>query len=112
MRFKLLSVAVLSLTVLVTGCSTVKKIVYRPDINQGNYLAAEDVAQLREGMTKEQVVYLLGSPMLQDPFGSNTWFYVFRQQPGHESVTQQNLTLTFSDDVLINIINEEPYPAK
>jgi outer membrane protein assembly factor BamE len=113
MRFKLFSVAVLSLAILATGCSTVKKIVYRPDINQGNYLAPTDVAKVQKGMTKEQVVYLLGSPMLQDPFGSNTWFYVFRQQPGHEDVTQQTLTLTFDDSgTLTNIKNEEPYPPQ
>jgi hypothetical protein len=43
-------------------------------------------------------------PMMSDPFGTNTWFYVFRQQPGHEKVTQQTLTLTFnSSGVLTNI---------
>ena len=113
MRFKLFSAVVISLAVLMTGCSTVTKIVYRPDINQGNYLAESEVSKLREGLTKEQVVYLLGTPMLHDPFGSNTWYYVFRQQPGHEGVTQQTLTLTFSDaGTLVNISKEEPFVAK
>lgn len=113
MRFKLFSAVVLSLTVLVTGCSTVKKIVYRPDINQGNYLATSDVAKVREGMTKEQIVYLLGTPMLHDPFGSNTWYYVFRQQPGHEGVTQETLTLNFNDaGTLISMSKDQPYPAQ
>jgi outer membrane protein assembly factor BamE len=47
-------------------------------------------------MTQQQVAYALGTPMMSDPFGTNTWFYVFRQQPGHEEVTQQTLTLTFN----------------
>jgi outer membrane protein assembly factor BamE (lipoprotein component of BamABCDE complex) len=47
-------------------------------------------------MTQQQVAYALGTPMMSDPFGTNTWFYVFRQQPGHEDVTQQTLTLTFN----------------
>lgn len=47
-------------------------------------------------MTQQQVAYALGTPMMSDPFGTNTWFYVFRQKPGHEDATQQTLTLTFS----------------
>jgi outer membrane protein assembly factor BamE len=57
-------------------------------------------------MTQQQVAYALGTPMMSDPFGTNTWFYVFRQQPG-EKVTQQTLTLTFnSGGVLTNIDNK------
>lgn len=104
MRCKILSVVLLALTVLISGCSTIEKVVYRPDINQGNYLNDSDVAKLQKGMNKQQVSYLLGTPMMQDPFGSNTWIYVFRQQPGHENVTQRTLTLTFdSSDTLANI---------
>ncbi|QBH97131.1 outer membrane protein assembly factor BamE [Limnobaculum zhutongyuii] len=95
MRCKLLTAAVVALGILVTGCSTLQKVVYRPDINQGNFLTPADVSKLQKGMTKQQVAYILGTPMLQDPFGSDTWFYVFRQQPGHQDVTQQTLTLTF-----------------
>ncbi len=58
--------------------------------NQGNYLAPNDVAKIRVGMTQQQVAYALGTPMMTDPFGTNTWFYVFRQEPGHQKVTQQN----------------------
>lgn len=112
MRFSKFILIVTTASLILSGCSIFERAVYRPDINQGNYLAPNDVAKLREGMTKEQVVYLLGSPMLQDPFGSNTWFYVFRQQPGHEKVKQQNLTLAFEGDVLVSIKNEVPYPEK
>ncbi|VEC81532.1 SmpA/OmlA domain-containing protein [Raoultella ornithinolytica] len=41
-------------------------------------------------------------PMMSDPFGTNTWFYVFRQQPGHEKITQQTLTLTFNSSGRVN----------
>ncbi|MCJ8062821.1 outer membrane protein assembly factor BamE, partial [Staphylococcus aureus] len=78
-----------------------------PDISQGNYLTPTDVAKVRVGMTQPQVSYALGTPKMTDPFGMNTWFYVFRQQPGHENVTQQTLTLTFnSSGVLTNIDNK------
>ncbi|ATA25215.1 outer membrane protein assembly factor BamE [Brenneria goodwinii] len=107
MRCKTLTVVAAVVVMLTAGCSTLEKVVYRPDINQGNYLAPGDVAKIHTGMTKQQVAYVLGTPMMQDPFGSDTWFYVFRQQPGHESVKQQTLTLTFSaEGVLTNIDNK------
>ena len=107
MRCKTLTVIAAMVVMLTAGCSTLQRLVYRPDINQGNYLAPADVAKIHTGMTKQQVAYILGTPMMQDPFGSDTWFYVFRQQPGHEAVKQQTLTLTFSHDgVLTNLKNE------
>lgn len=113
MRFSKFVLIVATASFLLSGCSFFERLVYRPDINQGNYLAPTQVAQVQKGMTREQVVYLLGSPMLQDPFGSNTWYYVFRQQPGHEDVTQQTLTLRFDENgTLISIKNEEPYPPQ
>ena len=46
--------------------------------------------------------------MMKDPFGSNVWYYVFRQEPGHEGVKQQTLTLTFDGNgVLTNIDNKQ-----
>lgn len=93
---------------LTTGCSSVKKIVYRPDINQGNYLTAEDVSRLHTGMTQQQVVYTLGTPMMHDPFGQKVWYYVFRQEPGHKGVTQQTLTLTFDSNGTLAHIDNKP----
>jgi outer membrane protein assembly factor BamE len=51
-------------------------------------------------MTQQQVAYAL-APMMSDPFGTNTWFYVFRQQPGHEKF-QQTLTLTFNSSGVLD----------
>ncbi|QTF09798.1 outer membrane protein assembly factor BamE [Brenneria izadpanahii] len=108
MRCKTLTVVAAVVVMLTAGCSTLEKVVYRPDINQGNYLAPGDVAKIHTGMTKQQVAYTLGTPMMQDPFGSDTWFYVFRQQPGHESVKQQALTLTFSSEGVLTNIDNKP----
>ncbi|MCZ8497842.1 outer membrane protein assembly factor BamE [Vibrio lentus] len=49
---------------MLTGCSLLEKLVYRVDINQGNYVEQEAVDQLKFGMTKTQVRYVMGSPML------------------------------------------------
>jgi len=107
MRCKTLTAAAVTLVMLTAGCSTLEKVVYRPDINQGNYLAPADVQRIHTGMTKQQVAYILGTPMLDDPFGNNLWIYVFRQEPSHENTTQQTLTLTFNDaGVLTNVDNK------
>jgi outer membrane protein assembly factor BamE len=102
----MLTVAAAVLLTLTAGCSTLERVVYRPDINQGNYLTTTDVAKIHTGMTQQQVAYTLGTPLMNDPFGTNTWFYVFRQQPGHENATQQTLILTFnSSGVLTDVVN-------
>ncbi|GAA3906809.1 MULTISPECIES: outer membrane protein assembly factor BamE [Gibbsiella] len=108
MRCKMLTAAAVVLVMLTAGCSTFEKVVYRPDINQGNYLTAADVAKIHKGMTQQQVAYTLGTPMMQDPFGTQTWFYVFRQQPGHEPVSQQTLTLTFDSAGVLTDIQNKP----
>ncbi|HGE8406844.1 TPA: outer membrane protein assembly factor BamE [Serratia marcescens] len=112
MRCKTLTAAAVALVMLTAGCSTFEKVVYRPDINQGNYLTSTDVAKIQKGMTQQQVAYTLGTPMLQDPFGTQTWFYVFRQQPGHEDITQQTLTLTFDSAGVLTDIQNKPALTK
>ncbi|QKJ88274.1 Outer membrane protein assembly factor BamE [Paramixta manurensis] len=108
MRCKTLTAAAVVFLMMTAGCSTLGRVVYRPDINQGNFLVANDVAKIHTGMTKQQVAYTLGTPMMSDPFGSNTWYYVFRQEPGHEKVTQQTLTLTFDGNGTLTNIDNKP----
>ena len=113
MRYKLLTAAALSFALMSTGCSMMERLVYHPDINQGNYLTAKDVAKIKKGMTQQQVAYALGTPMMTDPFGSQTWFYVFRQELGHDPVKQETLTLTFDPNgILIDINNEKNLEAQ
>ncbi|WP_034916438.1 MULTISPECIES: outer membrane protein assembly factor BamE [Erwinia] len=109
MRCKTLTAAAVVVLMMATaGCSTLGRVVYRPDINQGNYLVATDVSKIHTGMTQQQVAYTLGTPMMRDPFGSNVWYYVFRQEPGHEPVTQQTLTLTFDGNGVLTHIDNKP----
>ncbi|BBG59456.1 MULTISPECIES: outer membrane protein assembly factor BamE [Providencia] len=113
MRYKLLTAAALSFALMSTGCSMMERLVYHPDINQGNYLTAKDVAKIKKGMTQQQVAYTLGTPMMTDPFGSQTWFYVFRQELGHDPVKQETLTLTFDrTGILTDIKNEKNLEAQ
>ncbi|HDR1021231.1 TPA: outer membrane protein assembly factor BamE, partial [Pasteurella multocida] len=79
----------------ITACSTVDKIVYRIDVPQGNYLEAAAVKQLKVGMTAQQVQYLLGTPVLVEPFNQNKWHYVFLQQKAYTSPEQHTLVVNF-----------------
>lgn len=56
--------------------------IYRIDVPQGNYLDQKDVDKLRISMTKEQVRFVLGNPVVQDSFNSNTWYYVYDMKRG------------------------------
>ncbi|TDQ59516.1 Beta-barrel assembly machine subunit BamE [Mesocricetibacter intestinalis] len=92
----------LILALSATGCSTVSKVVYRIDVPQGNYLEAGTVSQLQAGMTRQQVQYLLGTPVLQNPFEQHTWYYVFLQQKGYETPQQHMLVINFNPQGLVS----------
>ena len=89
------------LMVSITACSSW---VYRIDIPQGNYLEQKDVDKLQIAMTKEQVNYVLGSPVVIDSFNSDTWHCVYRFKSGKSgrlSVSKQ-LTIQFDNDKLVS----------
>ncbi len=104
-RCKTLTAAAAVLLMLTAGCSTLERVVYRPADHQVTLATANYVSKIRVGMTQQQVAYALGTPLMSDPFVNAIRLYVFRQQPGHEGVTQQTLTLTFnSSGVLTRLI--------
>lgn len=94
MKMKSLA-AVLLLALGLSACSTVKKVVYRIDVPQGNYLEQDKVEQLQIGMNQEQVLYLLGGPVLIDSFAQNRWNYVFIKREGHNDPVQHTLQVYF-----------------
>jgi outer membrane protein assembly factor BamE len=71
---------------------------YRPDIQQGNFVTQEMVAQLKEGMTPEQVTFLLGTPLLNDVFHGQRWDYPFRMQKGNGEITTSHVTVYFENN--------------
>ncbi|WP_325891814.1 outer membrane protein assembly factor BamE [Grimontia sp. NTOU-MAR1] len=96
MRWKHIVAASLVLASL-SGCSWVNKLVYRIDINQGNYIDQTAVEELKFGMTKEQVKFLLGQPMLVESGYPNTWYFVQYLKPGHDAPEQKELILSFDN---------------
>ncbi len=94
MRKILLAATVVLLT---SACG----ILYRQPIYQGNLIDGEAVQQLAEGQTKQQVIALLGSPSIADPFHAQRWDYTATERTGRTGRTEvKNLTLHFQDDRL------------
>ncbi len=77
--------------------------VYKMTVQQGNILTEEMVDGLQLGMTKRQVRYLLGTPLLTDFFHADRWDYVYTIRRGHEDMQSKKLTLYFQDDALARI---------
>ena len=79
---------------------------YRIDVQQGNFVSSEIMAQLRdgmkrpEGMTREQVKFLLGSPLVTDVFHGDRWDYVFRLKRGNGELISSHVTVFFKENKL------------
>lgn len=71
---------------------------YRPDIQQGNFVSQEMLDQLKTGMTRDQVKFLLGTPLLTDMFHGNRWDYPFYLARGNGELTTSRVTVYFKDD--------------
>ena len=77
--------------------------VYKIDIQQGNIITQDKVNQLRPGMTRAQVNYLMGTPLILDPFHVNRWDYIYSIQPGGGKMHQENITLFFNNNQLTGL---------
>lgn len=84
---------------------------HRIDVQQGNALDQEAVDKLKTGMTRSQVRFLLGTPLLVDPFRSNRWDYVYNYRASGKLTEKKRLTLMFEGDVLVRIEGEGFSPA-
>ena len=73
---------------------------YRIDIQQGNFISSDMVAQLKPGMSKEQVRLVLGTPLLTDIFHADRWDYVYRFERAGAKPEQRTLTVFFEDGKL------------
>lgn len=76
---------------------------YRIDVRQGNYVTPEMAAQLKPGQTKDQVRFILGTPLLTDVFHADRWDYVYYFKPGHGPAEQRRLAVHFADGKLSRV---------
>ena len=93
--------SIIAVALSLSACSSW---VYRIDIPQGNYLEQKSIDKIQIGMTKEQVKFILGSPVLVDTFDKNTWNYVYRFKSGRSEKLnkQKSFTIKFEDDKLVS----------
>jgi len=107
-RSSIRSLAVAALAAgLAAGCGFVPRIPgvtpYRIEIQQGNYISQEMVTQLKPGMTKEQVRFILGTPMVTDIFHSDRWDYVYWRESPAGAREQRKLTVLFEQGQLARV---------
>lgn len=94
------------------GCSLVPHILYKIDVQQGNVVTDEMLEKLKPDMTKSQVRFVMGSPLIVDPFRNNRWDYVYVQREKGDLVEHKRLTIYFKDDRLLQIENEQLYSIR
>ncbi len=97
--------AALVLTAALAGCSVPRLVTeYKIDVQQGNVLSQDAVAQLRPGLSKDQVRYILGTPMLMDIFHGERWDYVYRLEKGKTGeVETRKFSVFFTDGKLARV---------
>ena len=97
MRHMLLLAAVAA---LLTGCVTS----YKAEIQQGNAVTQEMINKLKPGMTRSQVRFVLGTPLITDPFHPDRWDYYYSLRRINEETTEaRRLTVIFNNDVLMSV---------
>ena len=104
----LITLCVVQLALLTAGCSYIPTIPgttpYKMEIQQGNFVNQEMISKLTLGMTREQVRFILGTPLVTDMFHGDRWDYVFaRQPPGGGPVEKRRFALFFEDSKLKRI---------
>ena len=90
---------------------------YRPDIQQGNFVSQEMLAQLKVGQTRDQVRFILGTPLLMDVFHADRWDYPFYLARGNGELTAARVSVYFKDNVVErfdggNLPTEQEYIAR
>jgi len=92
---------------ITSGC------VYRAAVAQGNLIKQEDLDQVEIGMTKNQVRFLLGTPMIDDPFTRSRWDYVYYLKVGRKDASQKRwVSIFFADEVVSEVSqNQELAPS-
>ncbi|MDH5601517.1 MAG: outer membrane protein assembly factor BamE [Gammaproteobacteria bacterium] len=97
MRRVLILIISLFFSQLLVSCA------YKPDVQQGNTLDDKQIAQLKTGMTRQQVIFIMGTALLKDPFHKNRWDYLYTYTKGRGKPERRLLTLYFTNGKLSKI---------
>ncbi len=114
-------ILLLALSIALAGCGISPHLSpHKIEIQQGNYVTREMAAKLKPGMTRDQVRFVLGTPLVSDIFHADRWDYVFRRQPADSlEVESRRMAVFFEDGKLKRIEGDvvatfeaEPSPKK
>jgi outer membrane protein assembly factor BamE len=99
-RYLIIAIALVSL-LATSSC------VYRQNIAQGNLIEQEDLDQAELGMTRNQIRFLLGTPMIDDPFHKDRWDYVYYLKLGRQDATFKRWVSVFFEEGLVSEIRKD-----
>jgi outer membrane protein assembly factor BamE len=98
---------VILVAALLAGCQQLPTLpglfAHKIDIQQGNYVTQDMVAKLKPGMTRSQVRFALGTPLVVDPFRNDRWDYVYVMQKRGKIVEQRRIAVIFENDALARL---------
>ena len=98
----------IQIVLVVLALSALSGCVFQPAMSQGNLLKQEDVDQVEVGMTRPQVRFLLGTPMIDDPFHKDRWDYVYYLKIGRKDATFKRwISITFAEDRVTQIQEDQ-----
>lgn len=95
--------------VLLSGCSGSLSFLsaYRIDVEQGNIVTPEMIEQLKPNMTRRQVRFVMGTPLIEDTFNTDRWDYRYFLRNGTKTLEESKLSVFFEGDALVNVIGSE-----
>ena len=107
-RVKAATACLLAVALLASGCSNLR--VYRLAVQQGNVITQEMVDSLKPGMTREQVAYVMGEPVVRNPFNEDRWDYIYTLDvPGYRD--ENRLLSVFFEDGKLSRFDSDIAPS-
>lgn len=100
-----------ALAIGLAGCNY-NSYIYRIDVPQGNLVTQEVAEQLQLGMSRAQVQFLIGVPLVKSDFHLNRWDYVYYFNPRYGDVELRKITVFFGDDGRVAKIEKDPLPTE
>jgi len=108
LRFALL----VALGLSISGCKNLNSYAYRIDVPQGNLVTEEMAQQLRIGMSREQVQFLLGQALVRSDFHMNRWDYVYYFNPRRGDIQIRKITIFFDKNARVEKIEKDDLPTE
>ncbi|MFQ3171654.1 MAG: outer membrane protein assembly factor BamE [Oleispira sp.] len=104
MQFRIFTVLLSFL--FISACSVPE--VYKLTVQQGNIVSQEMIDELKVGMTKRQVAYVMGTPLIRSPFQQDRWDYLYTLERRDEIVKDYKVTVFFEDEIYTRLEGEVP----